>query len=134
MKPTLLRSLFGGLILVLLSTGVHAQTTQASFTGKVTDTEHKPLQNASVLVKNESTGFSAITITNAKGDFVFKELPLGGPYYILVTFVGYGEQKKPGFTLSQGDIVTVNFELNNSAKEIEGVTVTANGNHTRAKI
>lgn len=104
---------------------MYAQTTQASISGKITDTEKKALANASVLIKNESTGFTATTLTNAKGDYVFKELPLGGPYYVLVTFVGYGEQKKPGYTLNQGDVLTVNAELSNSATEISAVTVTA---------
>jgi hypothetical protein len=69
-----------------------AQTTQASFTGKVADNDNKPLAGASVLVKNESTGFQTATISNTKGDYVFKELPLGGPYYILVTFTGFTEK------------------------------------------
>ena len=113
------------LFLVLFNGNVYAQTTQASFIGKITDADNKPLANASVVVKNESTGFTATTAANAKGDYVFKELPLGGPYYVLVTFVGFTEQKKPGFTLNQGDVVTVNFAMNNAAKEITGVTITA---------
>ena len=103
-----------------------AQTTQASFTGKVTDQDNKPLTGASVLVKNESTGFQTSTISNTKGDYVFKELPLGGPYYILVTFTGFTEQKKTDYTLNQGDVVIVNFTLNNQATEMNAVTVTAN--------
>jgi hypothetical protein len=114
-------------VLLIVFTGdLHAQTTQASFTGKVTDPENKPLAGASVLVRNESTGFSSTTLTNAKGDYVFKELPLGGPYHILVSFVGMAELKKPGYTLNQGDVVTVNFQLASQASEYSAVTVTAN--------
>ena len=103
-----------------------AQTTQASFTGKITDQDNKPLTGASVLVKNESTGFQTATISNTKGDYVFKELPLGGPYYILVTFTGFTEQKKTDYALNQGDVVIVNFTLNNQATEMNAVVVTAN--------
>ncbi|WP_276480140.1 TonB-dependent receptor [Paraflavitalea pollutisoli] len=112
----------------------YAQTTQASFIGKVTDADKKPLANASVIVKNESTGFNATTLTNAKGDFVFKELPLGGPYTVRVSFVGYGEQKKPGYNLSQGDVITVNFDLKNAAQEIAAVTVSATANRSKGKV
>ncbi|MFT3827093.1 MAG: carboxypeptidase regulatory-like domain-containing protein [Chitinophagaceae bacterium] len=121
------------LLLLFCSPKTFSQTTQASFTGKIMDPENRPLHGATVLVKNESTGFSATTVTNTKGDYVFKELPLGGPYHILVTFVGFTEQKKPGFTLNQGDVVTVNFTLDNKAKEIGAVTVTANA-RTKGKI
>jgi len=103
-----------------------AQTTQASFTGKVADDDNKPLAGASVLVKNESTGFQTATISNTKGDYVFKELPLGGPYYILVTFTGFTDQKKTDYTLNQGDVVIVNFTLSGQATEMNAVTVTAN--------
>ena len=114
------------LLLTLYTENVYAQTTQASFTGKISDTENKPLAGATVLVKNESTGFTASTHSNTKGDFVFKELPLGGPYYILVTSVGFAEQKKPGYTLNQGDVVTIDVTLKTSnAKELTAVTVTA---------
>ncbi|MBO9565509.1 MAG: TonB-dependent receptor [Niastella sp.] len=122
------------LSLIFFSFNAWSQTTQASFTGKITDTENKPLANATILIKNESTGFTVTTLTNAKGDYVFKELPLGGPYYIQASFVGYAAQKKPGFNLSQGDVVTVNFELSNAATEISAVTVTAAANRTKAKI
>jgi hypothetical protein len=133
--PKQLLFVYSLVFLAVLCTGnAYAQTTQASFTGKITDTEKNALPNASVLIKNESTGFTSTTLTNAKGDYVFKELPLGGPYYVLVTFVGFAEQKKPGFMLSQGDVVTVNFELTNNAKEISAVTVTAATNRTKGKI
>lgn len=114
------------LLLSVFNGDLFAQTTQASFTGKATDQENNPLSGASVLVKNESTGFSATTLTNAKGDYVFKELPLGGPYYIQVSYVGFADLKKPGYTLNQGDVVTVNFTLARQASEYSAVTVTAN--------
>lgn len=105
----------------------NAQTTQASFTGKIT-ADGKPLEGATVSVKNESTGFTSSTVSNAKGDYVFKELPLGGPYHILVTYTGYENQKKEGYTLNQGDVVPVNFLLNVSSGELAAVTVTASTN------
>lgn len=57
-----------------------AQTTQASISGIVVNNEKKPQLGATVLVRNESTGFSTKALTNAQGEFTFKELPLGGPY------------------------------------------------------
>ncbi|HVI44465.1 MAG TPA: carboxypeptidase regulatory-like domain-containing protein [Chitinophaga sp.] len=116
------------LFFLCYATGVFAQTTQASFNGKVTDAGKGPLPGASVLVKNESTGFTASTITNAKGDFVFKELPLGGPYSIVVRYMGFEDQKKTGYNLNQGDVVGVSFTLGSNVKEIAGITVTGNAN------
>ncbi len=103
-----------------------AQTTQASFTGKVINTQNNALSGATVTIKNESTGFTVSTTSNAKGDYVFKELPLGGPYYLLVTFTGYADKKEEGYTLNQGDVVTVNFNLDEKVQEMGAVVVTSN--------
>src|SRR5688500_1659647 len=104
------------LMCLLLNIDALAQTTQASFTGKVTDEEKKPLTGATIKIKNESTGFTSTTISNTKGDYVFKELPLGGPYTITVSYTGFNEQQKPDYVLNQGDVVTVSFALENQVK------------------
>lgn len=116
------------LLLLCCAGRAFAQTTQASFNGKVSDVSNAPLPGASVVVKNQSTGFAASTVTNTKGEYVFKELPLGGPYYIQVTFMGFTDQRKSGFTLNQGDVLSVNFTMGNNVKEIAGVTITGVGN------
>ena len=65
-----------------------AQTTQASIFGNITDQQKRPIPGASVQVRNTSTGFSTRTSTNAKGDYTFKELPLGGPYTVKAIYMG----------------------------------------------
>lgn len=102
-----------------------AQTTQASIIGFVTDENNKPIQGASVQVRNESTGFNTRTLTNTKGDFTFKELPLGGPYTVTVTYVGYGQQQRTNYMLNQGDVVRLSIGLQIAAADMKEVTVTA---------
>ncbi|PWV51962.1 TonB-dependent receptor [Chitinophaga sp. S165] len=104
-----------------------AQTTQASITGVVTDESKQLIPGASVLVRNESTGFSSRTVTNTKGEFSLKELPLGGPYTITISFVGYSEQKRTGYSLNQGDLVKVNVEMKSSAVSMNEITVSGSG-------
>ncbi len=109
---------------VALGTGLYAQTTQAGFSGKITDERNKGVHGASVEVRNESTGFTTKTSTNANGDFNFKELPLGGPYTIKVTYIGYGEQVRSGFNLNQGDIVRLIIPIQNTSNVLETVELT----------
>ncbi|MCW3467164.1 TonB-dependent receptor [Chitinophaga nivalis] len=104
-----------------------AQTTQASVFGIVTDENKQMIPGASILVRNESTGFTTRTITNAKGEYTFKELPLGGPYTIIANYIGYGEQKRTGYALNQGDLLRVNIEVKTTALSINEVKVTASG-------
>src|SRR5215467_4487902 len=99
------------LFVCLLGIKVNAQTTQASITGIITDENKKPVHGATLQVRNESTGFITSTLTNTKGEYLFKELPLGGPYTIISTFVGYGRQERADYQLNQGDLLRVNIEM-----------------------
>lgn len=106
---------------------VEAQTTQASISGVIFDTNKSPLPGATVRVRNESTGFSTGTVTTAQGDYSFKELPLGGPYIVRVTSVGYGEQQRTGYVLNQGDAIRVNLTMEEVGQTLEVVQVVASG-------
>jgi hypothetical protein len=104
---------------------VYAQGSQAVIAGNVSEKGTGPLIGATVVVKNESTGFKASTVTNQKGDYIIKQLPLGSPYSVTVSYVGYVEQKKTGYSLNLGDYVQINFSLTDQANEMKEVTVTA---------
>lgn len=117
-----------GLCALLLFTGPLAfgQSNEASIIGKVTEGKTEPVVGATVYVKNESTGFNTGTVTDINGDYIIKQLPLGSPYSITVSFVGYGEQKKTGYALNQGDQLRLNFSLESSSTELQAVEIVAN--------
>lgn len=98
-------------LLSFFSTALLAQGTQAVITGTITDKEGETIIGATVQVKNESTGFVSNTATNENGEYTFKQLPLGSPYTVSVTYIGYGDQRKTGFALNQGDMLRVDFEM-----------------------
>ncbi len=102
-----------------------AQTTQASITGIITDEDKAPLPGANIIVKNESTGFTTGTTTNSKGEFILKQLPLGSPYSVSVSFIGYVNEKRTGYALNQGDILRVDLQLKTSEQALEAVEVNA---------
>lgn len=104
-----------------------AQTTQASISGTISDSQKAELPGATVQVRNESTGFTTGTTTNAKGEYAFKELPLGGPYTVTVSFVGYGEQRQTGYMLNQGDAIKIKIAMQETDQTLEVVQVVASG-------
>ncbi len=104
-----------------------AQTTQASISGIISESQKSPLPGATVQVRNESTGFTTGTVTNVQGEYSFKELPLGGPYTVRVTFVGFGDQKRTGYMLNQGDAIRVNLAMQDNGQTLEVVQVVASG-------
>lgn len=114
------------LAFMLLSFGsmsVYAQTTQASILGRVTSQSNAPQKKATVKILNESTGFSTETVTNSNGEYIFKEIPLGGPYRVFVN----GHERKEGYNVNFGDQLTVNINLADSdEKNIKEVVITGN--------
>jgi len=109
-----------GLLFLGLGTMAYAQTTQASIVGKVTGPGSTAQEKVKVTIVNESTGFRTETETNSKGEYIFKEIPLGGPYTVIVN-----DDKKEGYSVNFGDQVTVNMDLGNE-KNIEEVKITGN--------
>ncbi|HLK97287.1 MAG TPA: carboxypeptidase-like regulatory domain-containing protein, partial [Hymenobacter sp.] len=100
-----------GLLLFGRIGSTRAQTTQTSIVGIVLENGKTPLPGATVQLRNESTGFSTGTVTNTKGEYSFKELPLGGPYTVRASAVGFGEQKLSGYLLNQGDLIRINLSM-----------------------
>ncbi len=109
-----------GLLFLGFGTMAYAQTTQASIVGRITNAGTQ--EKVKVTIVNESTGFRTETETNSKGEYIFKEIPLGGPYTVMVN-----DEKREGYNVNFGDQVTVNMSLGNSGeKSIEEVVITGN--------
>ncbi|HEX8428692.1 TonB-dependent receptor [Hymenobacter sp.] len=104
---------------VLLS----AQTSQAGISGTVTDEKKQGIPGATIQVRNEGTGFTTYTGTNPKGEYTFRQLPLGGPYSITVSFIGYGTQTRSGYTLNLSDVLHLDVALQTSTNELGNVVV-----------
>lgn len=104
-----------------------AQTTLASISGVITDNQNKPIPGVSVKVKNESTGFTTSTTTNTQGSYTFKELPLGSPYTITASFVGFGQQQRTGYSLNQGDAIKLNISMTDAAENLSVVEIVGSG-------
>ncbi len=104
---------------------LYAQVTNAGISGVITNSENGFVEGASIQVRNESTGFTASTSTNQRGEYIFNQLPLGSPYTVTVRHLNYGEVTQQGYALNQGDQLRLNFTLREIAVNIDVVDVTA---------
>lgn len=114
--PLLIFSLFIQLV-------TQAQETSAILSGAVLDDKEQAIENASVLVVHEPTGLKSETQTNKKGFFIIPNLRPGGPYTIVITFVGYEPQKVSNLYLSLGNNPELKIDLKNSQKTLTEVVV-----------
>jgi len=114
--------LLGVACFLLVTTGM-AQTNLAGISGKISGPGGTPLPDATITVKNESTGFTIKAKSTSKGTFLLKELPLGTPYSITVAVVGMATQQQTGFSLNQGDLLQVSFVMEDKVQELNVVEI-----------
>lgn len=104
----------------------YGQATNATVKGVVKDLSGEPLMGASIIVKNNSTGFTSGSISNEEGNYKIQQLPLGGPYTVIAQYLGYQERVQEGFALNLSDVLTVDFILQESATALDEVIVSSN--------
>ncbi|MFL5740445.1 MAG: carboxypeptidase regulatory-like domain-containing protein [Flavisolibacter sp.] len=102
---------------------LQAQETTATISGLVTDVKKLPVAGASISLVHEPTGSKAAGQTNNKGFFVIPNLKPGGPYTIIISFVGYEDQKFENLNLSLGNNSELNVDLKNSENSLQEVVV-----------
>ena len=113
--------LFAGMSEVTTAQGV----TGANFNGTVTDTEGDPLPGATVIAVHEPSGTEYGTTTRVDGRFNIRNLRVGGPYTVRVSFIGFRAAEQSDITLELGQDYRIDFELSDETIELGEVAVTA---------
>jgi hypothetical protein len=101
------------------------QGTDATIYGKVLDEKGEAIPGATIRVKNLSTGFQTGTVTDLEGEYHLQQLPLGKPYSITISYVGYQTQQFNDYSLNQGDKLKIDAKLVQGDVLLEGITVNA---------
>lgn len=117
--------LFVFLLLPLI--GFSQGVTTASMKGTVVDENGEGLPGANVLVTHMPSGSEYGAATNANGAFSIRNMRSGGPYRIVVTFVGYDTYVSEGTELELGETETVEIQMEEGSAELGEVTVVAAG-------
>src|SRR6201984_3822398 len=89
---------------------VDAQSTNASLTGRITDSSKAGVADAKVIVINTGTRIRYETITNQTGSYYVTNLP-PGTYRIEVEKLGFKVVIKADLILHVQDSVEVHFEM-----------------------
>ncbi|RZK87820.1 MAG: carboxypeptidase regulatory-like domain-containing protein, partial [Hymenobacter sp.] len=97
--------------LLLLTRLASAQVTTSSISGKVISDKNEELIGVTVVATNVPTGTKRGTATEVDGRFSIPNLAPGGPYTVLVTYVGYKEQVVNNVYLTLGNTTRLNFTM-----------------------
>ncbi len=110
-----LRALPGILLLsLLIAAPALAQRVASTIRGVVTDTTGAVIVGGKVTVKNEATGLTRTSETNASGVYAFADLPVG-TYSIDVEYPGFKTSATRGILLNVADVREVDIKLETGA-------------------
>ena len=110
-------------ILLFTNSFSFAQGSGSSISGFVYDEEKKPAEGATISVTNTGSGFTTTVITDRKGYFILRELPVG-VYTIQVSSLNATAKVLKDNTLNFGDhLVLQQIILDNKTTTLSEVTV-----------
>ncbi|MBA3919598.1 MAG: hypothetical protein C0516_13555 [Gemmatimonas sp.] len=128
------RSLAVGLLPVFAPLApLSAQATEGLVAGSVRTAAGAPVAGAQVVARNEATGTQQTRQTDARGRYVFAQLPIGGPYSITVRQLGFRPVRRTGLMLNLGDRVDLDITLETATQELGAVEVRADLESKRAE-
>lgn len=114
------------LLLCLVAAPAFAQgVTTAAINGTVADATGGGLPGATVLAVHEPSGTRYGIATRADGQYNLRNLRVGGPYTVTVSFVGYQTEQRTGITLALSQDYTVDVTLTDAAASLGEATVSA---------
>src|SRR5229473_5204198 len=98
------------LLLVCSSSGLRAQSTNASLTGRIMDPSKAAVADVKIAAIRNDTNVRYETTSNISGDYYLTNLP-PGTYRLEIEKPGFKKLVKPDLTLHVQDAIELNFEL-----------------------
>ena len=123
------------LVCLFIAAGSFAQNNTGKITGIITDNTGKAVQSASVsLLKAKDSVLVKLAITGKDGAYEFENVK-EGDYRLAITSVGFEKTFSKSFSVTAAALTKMeSLQLNEVAKGIEGVTVTAKKPFIETKI
>ncbi|MFD0739458.1 carboxypeptidase regulatory-like domain-containing protein [Lysobacter koreensis] len=116
-----------GLLAVLATAPVFAQSTSAGVGGVVKGADGQPVAGAEVTITHTESGTVSRAVTGADGRYNARGLRVGGPYTITINKAGAGASSQDGVYLNLDKVNQVDVALNNEVTTLETVEAIAYG-------
>ncbi len=112
-------------LLSLLWEPARAQTTTATLTGKLVSDKGEELIGVTVLALYGPTGTKRGTATDLDGRFAIPNLTPGGPYLVVVSYVGFRTQRINDVYLTLGNTSNLSVMMEPDADQLNALQTTA---------
>jgi hypothetical protein len=108
------------------ATSARAQgVTTSSVSGMVVGTDGVPLPGALIRAVHAPSGTAYEALTRQDGRFAIPGMRVGGPYLVTAALIGYQRTTQEGVYLTLGVTSNLRFEMQQTAVQVEGITITA---------
>lgn len=114
-----------GLLAVLATAPVFAQSTSAGVGGRVVGADGQPVANAEVVIVHTESGTVSRAVTGADGSYNARGLRVGGPYTITISKPGAGANSLGGVYLNLDKVNQVDVALNENVTNLGAVQAVA---------
>ena len=121
------------LFIMMLSFSGYAQITTSSISGVVYDDTNAALPAATVVDIHTPTGTKYGSTTNFDGIVDIRNMRVGGPYTITISYVGYKTEELTGVFLTLGASFDFVSTLQQDTQELQEVVITTSGDNTFSK-
>lgn len=106
---------------------MNAQVTTSSLTGTVKDADGQNLIGATVVAVHQPTGTKYVAVSRTGGEFSISNMRPGGPYQILISYVGQKSETYDDVFLKLAEATVLTSTMQKSGNALETVLVTATG-------
>ncbi|WP_234567530.1 TonB-dependent receptor [Rhodohalobacter sp. 614A] len=113
------------LMLLLPLTLLAQGTTSGSIEGTITDETGEGLPGANIIAVHLPTGSEYGTSSRVDGGYTIRNVRVGGPYEVRVTFIGFNPQIKEVSNIELGERISLNFQLEEGSLELGQISVVA---------
>ena len=123
-----MKKIFTLLLFVLSLSTMMAQTTTSSIKGTVKGTDGNVLPGTTVLAIHTPTGTKYSSLSNEDGRYNMLNMRVGGPYKVIVTFIGFQTQEFNDVFLELGKPFNLNVILKDESQQLSEVKITGSKN------
>jgi hypothetical protein len=129
-KKRMKKTILSLLLLLVVGVSGFAQVTTSTISGIVKTEKGEILPGATVQVVHVPTGTKYGASTNLSGKYVVPAVRVGGPYKVIVSFVGFNQNEQSDINTSLGVTTNVDVVLSESSTSLKEVVVTGGGRNS----
>lgn len=110
---------------LLVTSGLFAQVTTSSMSGRITEPDGTAIAGATVVAVHAPSGTKYYSVADNAGNYRIQNMRVGGPYEVEVVFLGYGTVKTGGISLRLGENFVYDAQLKEEAMSLSEVVISA---------